>query len=315
MTGVTVIVPAYNEGPALGANLVAIADRLSLYSNLYDFHYLIIDDGSTDETPALAANFARYRRNAEVVSHDRNYGLGRAVRTGLAASHDGIAVVLDSDLSYAPDIAVALLEALEREDADVAIASAYMRGGQVVNVPFVRRLLSREANRILSLAAKGRYSTFTCMVRAYRTDFARSLDVRADGMESCAESLLAAIRKNGRIIELPARLEWSPARRASRGVPRAVPAARQTLGTLRMALRHRPALWLALPGLFPGLLPLVVAVLLLLHVTASQLAAGTAATVAVQYTSLAIFAGQLGSFFTRCFAQSRRTAAQKAFHL
>lgn len=315
MTSVSVVVPVYNEGPALAANLVRLADAFSVYSSYYDFHYIVVDDGSTDETHAIALTFARFRRNVTVLSHDRNYGLGRALRTAFASADGRYVVVLDADLSYEPSVAVELLEALEREDADVATASAYMRGGSVANVPFLRRVLSREANRVLSLAAKGRYATFTCMVRAYRTDFVKDLEVHADGMDSSAEIMLAAIRKNGKILEVPARLAWSDERSQSRGMPHVGKMTRQTWSTLRMAFAHRPALWLAVPGLFPGLLPLVVAVLLLLHVSAATLALGTAITVAVQYSSLAIFAGQLGTFFTRVFVHSRKAATQKAFHL
>lgn len=315
MTSVTVVVPAYNEGLALSANLVAISDYFAIHSATFDFRYLIVDDGSTDETFAVAQTFARFRRNVTVVSHDRNYGLGRAIRTAIEHADGEYTIVLDADLSYSPNLAMTLLEELDRSGADIALASAYMRGGRVANVPFMRRVLSREANRLLSLAAGGRYATLTCMVRAYRTAILKALELREDGMQGSAEILLAALRKNAKVVELPAELKWSAERRDTRGTPHIEKIARQTWATLRMAFSYRPSLWLAVPGLFPGLLPLVVGILLLMHVSASTLAIGTAATVAVQYTSLAIFAGQLGTFFTRALIHSRNGAVQKAFHL
>jgi hypothetical protein len=132
-------------------------------------------------------------------------------------------------------------------------------------------------------------------------------------MEAGAEILLCALRRRARVLEIPARLEWSAERRASRAIPALRRTARQTWTTLRLAFAFRPSLWLAVPGLFPGLLPLVVAVALLLHASASTLAIATAATVTVQYTSLAIFAGQLGAFFAR--ALGRHSSAQKALFL
>ncbi len=86
--------------------------------------------------------------------------------------------------------------------------------------------------------------------------------------------------------------------------------AAQICATLGLAFRHRPALWLAVPGLFPGLLPLVVAFLLLLRVSPATLAVGTTATIVVQYTSLALFTGQITAFVRRRFtanAASDRT--------
>jgi hypothetical protein len=111
--------------------------------------------------------------------------------------------------------------------------------------------------------------------------------------------MLLAIRKNGRIVEIPAKLEWSEERRSSRAVPSLRKTARQTLSTAKLAFGHRPALWLALPGLIPGSWPLVVGILLLMHASAKEIAIGSIAILTVQYASLAIFAGQLGQFFAR----------------
>lgn len=315
MTTVSVVIPAYNEGPILAANLVRVADYLSIYGSRYAFRYVIVDDGSSDETYNIARTFSRYRPNVSVVKHERNLGLGRALRTAIDCLDSEYTIVFDADFSYSAATGMELLEALESENADVATASPYMRGGSVANVPWMRRVMSREANRVLSLSANGRYATITCMVRAYRTAFLKQLEVHQDGMECSAELMLDAIRKQGRIVEVPARLEWSDERRAGRRTIHLAKVARETWTTLRLAFRHRPALWLAVPGLFPGLLPIVVATLLLMHVSAQTLAIGTAVTVAIQYTSLAIFAGQLGTFFARIFTNSRKTAAQKVYHL
>ena len=153
MSSVTIIVPAYNEGAAFGASLTTLADYFAMHrGDERVFHYLIVDDGSSDETFEAAQRFARWRDNVQVLRHERNCGLGAALRTAFAQTKTDMAVVLDADLSYTPAIAMDLVESLERENADIALASAYMSGGSVVNVPFVRRVLSREANRLLSLA-------------------------------------------------------------------------------------------------------------------------------------------------------------------
>lgn len=309
MTGVTVVVPAYNEGIALASNLIAIADYFALFGGAgYDFRYAIVDDGSTDETYEVAQNFARWRSNVTVLRHPHNRGLGAALRTAFHQIDTEYAIVLDADLSYAPATGMELLETLERENADIAIASAYMRGGAVQNVPFLRRIMSREANRLLSFAAKGRYATFTCMVRAYRMDALRRVPFAADRMEAVPELLLGAIRGNLKIVEVPATLRWSAERRNAAGRVRPSRLAAQTAAITRLAFRHRPALWLGVPGLIPALLPAVVATLLLLHVSAATLALVTTITIVVQYVSLAIVAGQIAPFITRTLLERRRAA-------
>lgn len=300
MTSITVVVPAYNEGEAFAGALVTIADYFSKHrGGGYDFNYLIVDDGSRDETYTIASNFAARRNDVRVLQHDRNRGLGAALRTAFAAIDSDIAVVLDADLSYTPATAMELIEQLDREGADIALASPYAHGGTVRNVPLVRRILSREANRLLSLATCGRYATLTCMVRAFRVEALRRLEFASNGMDSVAEMLLFGLRKQMRVVELPATLCWSEERREAGGRFRPLSALRRAVATCLMACRHRPALWLALPGLFPGLLPLSVAILLILRVNGPTLAIGTTTVVVVQYSSLALFSGQLAAFFGR----------------
>jgi glycosyltransferase involved in cell wall biosynthesis len=307
MSGVTVIVPAYNEGSAFAGSLAALADYLAIHRGSgYEFQYLIVDDGSTDETNAVAAAFARRRRNVRVLRHERNRGLGAALRTALAAVDTELAVVLDADMSYSPAVAIELLEALENARADIALASPYIHGGAVRNVPFARRVLSREANRLLSFATGGRYSTLTCVVRAYRVCAARELEFASDDKPAVAQMLLDGLRKNLQVIEVPATLQWSDERRSRRSTLATRRVASQIGTTALLAFRYRPTLWLAVPGLFPGLLPLVVALLLILHVKATTLALGTAATVVIQYASLALFTGQITTFLGRRFRQKRR---------
>lgn len=304
MTSVAIVIPAYNEGGGFAAALACVADYFAIYRGCgYEFQYVIVDDGSKDETLEAARAFARWRNDVRILRHEQNRGLGAALRTAFDEIDTELAVVLDADLSYTPATAMELLEALERGNADIAFASPYMRGGRVVNVPPIRRILSREANRVLSLATAGRYATLTCMVRAYRASVLPQLDFSSDGMESSAELLLCALRKKMRVIEVPATLQWSDERRRTRRCMRPGRVASRIGATLALAFRHRPSLWLAVPGLFPGLLPLVVGLLLLMRVRPTTLAIGTTATIVIQYTSLALFTGQIAAFFGRKLLQ------------
>ena len=312
MTDVTVLVPVYNEGIALAGNLAATYECLQKYDRTYNFDYIIIDDGSSDNSYAAARLFARSHENVQLVHFEKNSGLGAALRTGFERAGGQYIVTLDADLSYRPDVVITLLEALDSEGADVAMASPYMAGGSVANVPWFRKILSREANRFLSLATSGRYSTLTCMVRAYRKSALAGLRIDADGMEVSPELAFAAIRSGARVVEIPARLEWSAGRAAGSSRLNWARLGRHIAGVLQCGFRFRPTLYLAIPGLFPGLLPIVIATLLMMHASRQALAIGTAVTVAVQYVSLAIFAGQAASFFGVTFFARRRSSVRRS---
>jgi hypothetical protein len=125
----------------------------------------------------------------------------------------------------------------------------------------------------------------------------RRLEFAGDGMDAVAEMLLCALRKKMRVAELPATLCWSDERRGAGERFRPLAVLPRIAATCWMACRYRPALWLALPGLFPGLLPLTVAALLAFRVNGPTLAIGTTTVIVVQYSSLALFSGQLAAFF------------------
>lgn len=292
----SIIVPAYNEGRALTANVVVLERCLSHAQTGYEHEIIVVDDGSTDDTYQNALALSEQMGCLRVIRHAVNRGLGCAIRTGFGIAKGSIAVVYDSDLSYAPDIIPRLLSHIDRNACDLVLASPYMRGGKVLNVPFLRRFLSREGNRFLSFAVNGRYATVTCMVRAYRLAFFKTIDSREARMEINPELFFKALAHHARIEEIPAALVWSAERAKSRARMNLVAAAKQSWRTMRYGIAYRPAVLLALPGILPGVLPLVVAIAALLRLDLRTIAAITLVTMIVQNTSLALFAGQLAMF-------------------
>jgi dolichol-phosphate mannosyltransferase len=185
MTTIDVIVPVCDEGPEFGATLVRLADYLALHSSWYRFDFLIVDDASTDTTREMALGFARHRRNITVLSHDRRYGLGRALRTGFNKASADYAIVIDVRSRNAPYVAMQLVEAIETVGADVAVASPAL--------PRKSGMLTR---------VKARFEVFTCMVRAYRTAFLKHVPFKCEGAAANAEVLLGAIGRGASVVEV-----------------------------------------------------------------------------------------------------------------
>lgn len=307
----SIVVPAFNEGPQLAEHLSILGRHLAHDSGPYDYEIILVDDGSTDDTYAAAAAVcAQCEVPARVVRHASNRGLGCAIRTGFRIARGSIAVIFDSDLSYSPEIIPRMLAQMDRNDDDLVLASPYMRGGSVSNVPFVRRLLSREANRFLSFATNGRYATLTCMVRAYRLGFFRDVDSTEDRMEINPELAFKALKAGARVSELPAVLRWPEGREKSHARINFKTTFTQIWRTMRYGVRHRPAVLLALPGILPGVLPLVVTTMVLLHLSLATIATITAITMIIQNASLAFFAGQVAVFGRNVLRQPTRVRCE-----
>lgn len=210
----TIVLPAFNEAAGLGSLLVRIGDALETVG---PFRILVVDDGSTDGTSAIAEGMAG-RLPVRVISHPLNRGYGRALRTGLAEAvrSGGTLVTLDADESHDPRLIPVLLEQIEA-GYDVVIASRFRSGGAEIGVPWRRRLLSRSASLVCrSTVSMGNVRDYTSGFRAYRASLVeRMIRVRGEAgfLRSASfaaglELLLNAASLGARVAEIPLVLRY-----------------------------------------------------------------------------------------------------------
>jgi dolichol-phosphate mannosyltransferase len=213
----SVVVPAYNEGQAIVRNIARLYDHLDATMAPQSWELIVVDDGSTDDTAARVQRYARGYDNISIVLHERNRGLGAALKSGIDKARGACIVTLDSDLSYEPGIVNRLSEELRRSGSAMVLASPYMAGGYTSNVPITRLFMSVWANRLLSAASGGAIKTFTGMVRAYDSALLSALAWPESGNVNVG--ILLAARRAGakvKVIEIPAELAWPLDRGASR---------------------------------------------------------------------------------------------------
>ncbi|HYM92704.1 MAG TPA: glycosyltransferase family 2 protein [Chitinophagaceae bacterium] len=205
----SIILPCYNEEAILKNNLQTILDYLKNKSLKYQWEILLVNDGSSDQTGRIADKFSEENNNVRVIHHPANLNLGHALQTGFCNSKGDIIVVLDIDLSYSVEYIEQMVDKLIETSADIVITSPYMKGGKVTAVPFLRRIMSRWVNRFMRMAAQDKYHTYTGMVRAYRSSFIRSLNLKTKDYEVNPEIIYKAMILRARIVEIPAHLDWT----------------------------------------------------------------------------------------------------------
>jgi glycosyltransferase involved in cell wall biosynthesis len=247
---VTVVVPAYNEALKLHASLTEILDYLRGLSDRYRFEVIVVDDGSTDGTGAIADEFAAANHGVRVLKHAVNFRLGQALRFAFGQSHGDYVVVFDSDLSYSVDHIGRMLEAIEREHARIVVASPYMKGGRTSAIPWRREAMSKGVNRLLAATSHGDIHTVTGMVRCYDGPFIRSLDLKSMGPEINTEILYKAEIMRARVVEIPAHLDWTDQEERMRS--RKVSIRVSTTSKLLMfsSFLFRPIVFFLVPGIF-----------------------------------------------------------------
>jgi glycosyltransferase involved in cell wall biosynthesis len=205
----SLVLPAYNEETILEKNIRIVSEYLESNQKIKDWEIIIVNDGSKDSTKEIAEKLGTEDCRIKVVNHVVNLNLGHALRTGFSNACGEFIIVLDLDLSYNVDHIEKIYDTLVATQADVVIASPYMKGGKVTAVPFLRAFLSRCVNRFMQFSAQEKYFTFTGMVRGYRSKFIRNLNLKTKDYEVNPEILYKAMILRARIVEIPAHLDWT----------------------------------------------------------------------------------------------------------
>ena len=112
---ISVIIPVYNIQQHLRECLDSVLGQS--YPHL---QVICVDDGSTDESPAILAQYAQKDNRVQVI-RQQNAGPGAARNTGLEAATGEYVIFLDSDDWFEPDFLEKMVDTAVREGADVAI--------------------------------------------------------------------------------------------------------------------------------------------------------------------------------------------------
>lgn len=198
----SVIVPVYNEPHTIATLLRRVFASLPPGSEV-----VVVDDGSTDQTPAILRRFAAHAR-VRLFSLPRNFGKGYAVRFGLKQAKGEILLIQDADLEYDPADYPRLLKPIREGLTEVVY------GSRLATIPLSFKTLRSiplplhfVANRFLSFVTNLLYgSQLTDMETCYKVftrKVLRSIQLTRDGFDIEAELTAKILRSGFTILEVP----------------------------------------------------------------------------------------------------------------
>ncbi len=150
--GLTIVVPVFNEAAGLAAlhnKLTSLAARLRDQRGLAT-EIVYVDDGSRDETFAIARTLPAETADVQAISFSRNFGKEAALLAGLDHARKNAILFMDGDGQHPPELAEKLVALWQDERYDVVYTAKAHRETE----PATRRLFARIFYRVLNFNAR-----------------------------------------------------------------------------------------------------------------------------------------------------------------
>ncbi len=206
----SIIIPSYNEELRLPPSLELIASYIE--KSKRETEVLVVDDGSSDRTAAVAETFRARIPQLRVVSNGENRGKGYSVRHGMTEARGDIVLFTDADLSAPIEEADKLIAAMD--DYDVAIGSrALDRNLIAVHESGFREFAGIVFNKIVRVVLWLPFVDTQCGFKAFRRDKCKVIfeQQRIERFGFDPELLFLARVHGLKAVEIPVRWAHSPA--------------------------------------------------------------------------------------------------------
>ena len=196
----TVVIPALNEEAAIGGTIrrcLEVREEVPTECDLDEVEIIVVSDGSTDTTEAIARDFA----DVKVLAFDANRGYGAAIKCGFEHAKGELLSFLDADGTCDPRDLARLVTAMDANRADVVLGS---RMGADSEMPAVRRIGNVLFAWMLGLLSDRRIDDTASGMRVIRRDALKDLYPLPDGLHfTPAMSARALLEGRLTLIEVP----------------------------------------------------------------------------------------------------------------
>ena len=146
----SIVVPCYNEQEALPyfyEEICRVAEEMKA-SHGAEFEFIFVDDGSKDNTLAIARDLHQKDARVRYISFSRNFGKEAGILAGLKAAKGDYVAMMDADLQDPPALLPQMLDALLQEDYDCAATRRTNRKGEPPIRSFFARMFYKIINRL-----------------------------------------------------------------------------------------------------------------------------------------------------------------------
>ena len=195
---ISIIIPCFNEEKTLSK----IVDKVLKFKS-FEKEIIIVDDCSEDNTPHIINDLLLKFDEIKSIKHEKNYGKGAGIKSGVKISTGDIILIQDADLEYNPEDYDSLLEPFLKTDADVVYGSRFL-GGRYVRLSFFWHYV---ANKFLTTLC----NTFTNLnmtdmetgYKLFKSKAIKSIDLKEKSFGIEPEITIKLAKKKYNFYEVP----------------------------------------------------------------------------------------------------------------
>lgn len=193
----SIIMPVFNEE---GFVLASIKRVLATKIGKLTTELIVVNDGSTDGTREKLRKIRD--RRLVLVEHSKNYGKGKAVRTGIGRATGDLLVIQDADLEYDPAELPLLISPIIDGRADVVFGSRFVGSGPHRVLYFWHRLANFIVTTLCDAFCNLNLTDVETGYKAFTREVARRIELQENGFSFDPEFTIKVARNNFRIYEV-----------------------------------------------------------------------------------------------------------------
>jgi dolichol-phosphate mannosyltransferase len=164
----SIVIPAYNEEESITETIDSIEEALSKVSINHEI--FIVNDNSKDNTLQVLEALAQKYPSIKYETNLGPNGFGYAVRYGLERFSGDCVAVMMADLSDSPYDLIRYYTTMVEGNYDCVFGSRFMKGGKVIDYPFVKKIINRIANFIIRMVMRIKYNDTTNAFKLYKKE-------------------------------------------------------------------------------------------------------------------------------------------------
>jgi dolichol-phosphate mannosyltransferase len=164
----SIVIPAYNEEESITETIDQIEEAFSKVN--IDHEIYVVNDNSKDNTLQVLEQLAQKYPSLTYGTNLGPNGFGYAVRYGLERFSGDCVAVMMADLSDSPDDLIRYYNTMVEGNYDCVFGSRFIKGGKVIDYPWVKKIINRVANFIIRMVMRIKYNDTTNAFKLYKRE-------------------------------------------------------------------------------------------------------------------------------------------------